>query len=68
MLLFFSLLLLIIAFIGVFTFVLWKEEGFMSMYRGLGPHVFRVLPSTAILFGVFEAVMKYLGNSTVKNS
>ena len=82
MLLFFFLLLLIIAFlnnynniflyadifIGFFTFVLWKEEGFMSMYRGLGPHVFRVLPSTAILFGVFEAVMKYLGTSTMKNS
>ena len=40
----------------------------MSMYRGLGPHVLRVLPSTAILFGVFEAVMKYLGISKVKDS
>lgn len=39
--------------------LVWKEEGLISMYAGLGPHLVRILPSTAILFGVFETVMKF---------
>jgi solute carrier family 25 protein 33/36 len=39
-----------------------KEEGLMSMYGGLTPHLLRAVPSTAIMFGVFEAVMKFLAD------
>lgn len=38
--------------------LLWKQEGLASMYGGLTPHLLRAVPSTAIMFGVFEAVMK----------
>ncbi|KAH8586794.1 mitochondrial carrier domain-containing protein [Bisporella sp. PMI_857] len=40
--------------------LIWKEEGLISMYGGLTPHLLRAVPSTAIMFGVFEAVMKLL--------
>jgi solute carrier family 25 protein 33/36 len=40
--------------------LIWKEEGFMSLYGGLTPHLLRSVPSTAIMFGAFEAVMKLL--------
>lgn len=35
-----------------------KDEGFASLYGGLTPHLLRVVPSTAIIFGVYEAVLK----------
>jgi solute carrier family 25 protein 33/36 len=41
--------------------LIWKERGLLSMYGGLTPHLLRAVPSTAIMFGVFEAVMKFLG-------
>ena len=40
--------------------LIWKEEGMMAMYGGLTPHLLRSVPSTAIMFGVFEAVMKFI--------
>ena len=30
----------------------WKEEGIASMYGGLTPHLLRVVPSAAIMFGM----------------
>jgi solute carrier family 25 protein 33/36 len=38
--------------------LIWKDEGFASLYGGLTPHLLRVVPSTAIIFGVYEAVLK----------
>lgn len=38
----------------------WMEEGMVAMYGGLTPHLLRAVPSTAIMFGVYEAVMKLL--------
>ncbi|KAH0536377.1 hypothetical protein FGG08_006751 [Glutinoglossum americanum] len=32
--------------------VIWKEEGLVSMYGGLTPHLLRVVPSAAIMFGM----------------
>lgn len=31
---------------------IWKEEGMASMYGGLTPHLLRVVPSAAIMFGM----------------
>ncbi|KAK2850757.1 hypothetical protein FQN49_005349 [Arthroderma sp. PD_2] len=32
--------------------VIWKEEGMAGMYGGLTPHLLRVVPSAAIMFGM----------------
>jgi solute carrier family 25 protein 33/36 len=48
-----------------------KEGGLVSMYGGLTPHLLRSAPSTAIMFGVYEVVMKYLekcGYSVVRET
>ena len=31
---------------------IWKEEGIASLYGGLTPHILRVVPSAAIMFGM----------------
>ncbi len=31
---------------------IWKEEGIASLYGGLTPHMLRVVPSAAIMFGM----------------
>ena len=31
---------------------IWKEEGMVSLYGGLTPHMLRVVPSAAIMFGM----------------
>jgi len=31
---------------------IWKEEGMASLYGGLTPHMLRVVPSSAITFGM----------------
>ncbi len=36
----------------------WKEEGLLGYYKGLGPNLVRVLPSTMVTFGVYEGIMK----------
>ncbi|PVH81821.1 mitochondrial carrier [Cadophora sp. DSE1049] len=40
--------------------LVWKEEGLVAMYGGLTPHLLRSVPSTAIMFGVYEAAMRFL--------
>ena len=32
--------------------LIWREEGLVSMYGGLTPHLLRVVPSAAIMFGM----------------
>lgn len=46
-----------------FTLV-WREEGMAALYGGLVPHMLRVVPSAAIMFGVYESVLKFLGESS----
>jgi len=41
-----------------------KEEGLVAMYGGLTPHLLRAVPSTTIMFGVYEAVMQVLDKDT----
>ena len=44
--------------------LIWKEEGMAAMYGGLVPHMLRVVPSAAIMFGVYETVLKLLGTTS----
>lgn len=42
----------------------FKEEGVAALYGGLVPHMLRVVPSAAIMFGVYEGVLKALGENS----
>lgn len=41
----------------------FKEEGMAALYGGLVPHMLRVVPSAAIMFGMYEGVLWSLGES-----
>lgn len=41
-----------------------KEEGIAAWYGGLVPHMLRVVPSAAIMFGVYESTLLYLGTDS----
>lgn len=43
---------------------IWREEGIVSMYGGLSPHLLRVVPSAAIMFGMYEAILRVLGEKS----
>jgi len=45
-------------------YTIFKYEGARGLYRGLGPNLLRVLPSTGITFVVYEAVARRLGART----
>jgi len=34
----------------------WRQEGFLGFYKGLGPNLLRVVPSTCVTFLVYENV------------
>lgn len=42
----------------------FREEGMASLYGGLVPHMLRVVPSAAIMFGVYEGVLRSLGETS----
>ncbi|KAL8703854.1 MAG: hypothetical protein Q9201_002969 [Fulgogasparrea decipioides] len=39
----------------------WQEGGLASLYGGLTPHVLRAVPSAAISLGMYELVLRLLG-------
>ena len=39
---------------------IWKSEGTVGFYKGLGPNLLRVLPSTWVTFLVYEKTKEYL--------
>jgi solute carrier family 25 protein 33/36 len=41
-----------------------REEGVVALYSGLVPHMLRVVPNAAIMFGTYEAVLRYLGEDS----
>lgn len=47
--------------------LVFKEEGMAALYGGLVPHMLRVVPSAAIMFGVYEAVLRALGTDSGAN-
>lgn len=44
--------------------MVFKEEGIGALYGGLVPHMLRVVPSAMIMFGVYEGVLRGLGESS----
>ena len=53
-------------------FLVWREEGKGGLYRGLATQLIRSIPNTAILLGVYEAVvyvlsMKFNANFYLNN-
>lgn len=42
----------------------FREEGLAALYGGLVPHMLRVVPSAIIMFGVYEGVLRALGESS----
>ncbi|WPH01506.1 putative mitochondrial carrier [Acrodontium crateriforme] len=42
----------------------FREEGVAALYGGLIPHMLRVVPSAAIMFGVYEVVLRSLGETS----
>ncbi|KHJ36010.1 putative solute carrier family 25 member 33 mitochondrial carrier protein [Erysiphe necator] len=38
--------------------LIWKEEGTAALYGGLTPHLLRTVPSAAIMFGIYELILK----------
>lgn len=40
--------------------LVWKEEGMVAMYGGLTPHLLRTVPSAAIMFGMYEVILRLL--------
>lgn len=41
--------------------LIFREEGLAALYGGLVPHMMRVVPNAAIMFGTYEAVLKFMG-------
>ena len=44
--------------------LIWKEEGFVALYGGLVPHMLRVVPNAAIMFGCYEAALRIMGTDS----
>lgn len=44
--------------------LIYKQEGMAALYGGLVPHMLRVVPSAAIMFGTYEGVLKLLGTTS----
>lgn len=42
----------------------WKEEGMVGLYGGLTPHLLRVVPSAAIMFGMYEVILRLFGTTS----
>lgn len=38
--------------------LVWKEEGMIGLYGGLTPHLLRTVPSAAIMFGMYEVILR----------
>ncbi|KAG5297927.1 mitochondrial carrier protein [Histoplasma ohiense] len=41
--------------------LIFKEEGIAGLYGGLTPHLLRVVPSAAIMFGMYEVLLRLFG-------
>lgn len=39
---------------------IWREEGMVALYGGLTPHMLRVVPSAAIMFGMYSHILLHI--------
>lgn len=46
----------------------WRQEGLGGFYKGLGPNLLRVLPSTWVTFLVYEKTKLYLSGARGEKS
>ncbi|KAK4153720.1 mitochondrial carrier protein RIM2 [Chaetomidium leptoderma] len=42
--------------------LVFKEEGMLGLYGGMTPHLLRTVPSAAIMFGMYEGILRLLNN------
>ncbi|KAL1844904.1 hypothetical protein VTK73DRAFT_1537 [Phialemonium thermophilum] len=40
--------------------LVFKEEGMAGLYGGMTPHLLRTVPSAAIMFGMYEGILRLL--------
>ncbi|SPQ19764.1 ea803482-eb6c-45fc-8250-3dbb246358ca [Thermothielavioides terrestris] len=40
--------------------LVFKEEGMLGLYGGMTPHLLRTVPSAAIMFGMYESILRLL--------
>jgi len=38
--------------------LVWREERLAGLYGGLTPHLLRTVPSAAIMFGMYEVILR----------
>lgn len=43
-----------------------REEGRAGLYAGMGPHLLRVVPNTALMFLVYESVMRAVDRAATR--
>ena len=43
--------------------VVAREEGMAGLYGGMTPHLLRVVPSAAIMFGMYEVILRLFGTT-----
>ncbi|EAQ90010.1 hypothetical protein CHGG_06629 [Chaetomium globosum CBS 148.51] len=43
--------------------LVFKEEGMLGLYGGMTPHLLRTVPSAAIMFGMYEGILRLLRTS-----
>ncbi|KEZ43011.1 hypothetical protein SAPIO_CDS5083 [Scedosporium apiospermum] len=41
----------------------WIEEGLAGLYGGMTPHLMRTVPSAAIMFGMYEGILRICGTT-----
>ncbi len=41
-----------------------KEEGLAGLYGGMTPHLLRTVPSAGIMFGMYEVILRLLGEKS----
>ncbi|KZP01866.1 mitochondrial carrier [Calocera viscosa TUFC12733] len=43
-----------------------REEGVRSLYGGLSAHLLRVVPNAAVMYSIYEGILRWYGISTMK--
>jgi solute carrier family 25, member 33/36 len=41
--------------------LVFKQEGIAGLYGGMTPHLLRTVPSAAIMFGMYEGILRLIG-------
>ncbi|KAK1830255.1 mitochondrial carrier protein RIM2 [Podospora conica] len=44
--------------------LVFKQEGMAGLYGGMTPHLLRTVPSAAIMFGMYEGILRLFGTSS----